>query len=58
MAWSHIQFFYHTTKSSHVGIVLLYSSKEYPSFRVPTTTLWAGSQCSTHTRYWVLLVSF
>jgi hypothetical protein len=36
MAWSHIHLFYHVTKSSHVGTVLLYSSKGYPSFRVPT----------------------
>jgi hypothetical protein len=36
MAWSHIQLFYHATKSSHVGAAFLYSSKGYPSFRVPT----------------------
>jgi hypothetical protein len=36
MAWSHIQLFYHATKSSRVGTVLLYSSKGYPSFQVPT----------------------
>jgi hypothetical protein len=36
MAWSHIQLFYHATKSSRVGTVLLYSSKGYPSFRVST----------------------
>jgi hypothetical protein len=36
MAWSHIQLFYHATKSSRVGTVLLYSSKGYPIFRVPT----------------------
>jgi hypothetical protein len=36
MAWSHIQLFYHTTKDSCVGTVSLYSSKGYPSFRVPT----------------------
>jgi hypothetical protein len=36
MAWSHIQLFYHATKSSRVGTVLLYSSKGYPSFTVPT----------------------
>ena len=35
MAWSHIQLFYHATKSSRVGTVFLYSSKGYPSFRVP-----------------------
>jgi hypothetical protein len=35
MAWSHIQLFYHETKSSRVGNVLLYNSKGYPSFRVP-----------------------
>jgi hypothetical protein len=36
MAWSHIQLFYHATKNSHVGTMFLYSSKGYPSFRVPT----------------------
>jgi hypothetical protein len=36
MAWSHIQLFYHTTKNSRVGTAFLYSSKGYPSFRVPT----------------------
>jgi hypothetical protein len=39
MAWSHIQLFYHATKSSRVGAAFLYSSKGYPSFRVPTTRL-------------------
>jgi hypothetical protein len=38
MAWSHIQLFYHATKSSHVGTAFLYSSKVYPSFRVPIVT--------------------
>jgi hypothetical protein len=36
MAWSHIQLFYHTTKDSRMGTASLYSSKGYPSFRVPT----------------------
>jgi hypothetical protein len=36
MAWSHIQLFYHATKNSRVGTASLYSSKGYPSFRVPT----------------------
>jgi hypothetical protein len=36
MAWSHIQLFYHATKSSRMGTVLLYISKGYPSFQVPT----------------------
>jgi hypothetical protein len=36
MAWSHIQLFYHATKDSHMGTASLYSSKGYPSFRVPT----------------------
>jgi hypothetical protein len=36
MAWSHIQLFYHVTKNSRVGTASLYSSKGYPSFRVPT----------------------
>jgi hypothetical protein len=40
MAWSHIQLFYHATKSSRVGTAFLYSSKGYPSFRVPTTMLY------------------
>jgi hypothetical protein len=34
MAWSHIQL--HATKDSRVGTASLYSSKGYPSFRVPT----------------------
>jgi hypothetical protein len=36
MAWSHIHLFYHATKDSRVGTASLYSSKGYPSFRVPT----------------------
>jgi hypothetical protein len=36
MAWSHIQLFYHATKNSRVGTASLYSSKGYPSSRVPT----------------------
>jgi hypothetical protein len=36
MAWSHIQLFYHATKDSRMGTASLYSSKGYPSFRVPT----------------------
>jgi hypothetical protein len=39
MAWSHIQLFYHVAKNSHVGTTSLYSSKGYPSFRVPTVAL-------------------
>jgi hypothetical protein len=39
MAWPHIQFFYHVTKDSRVGIVSLYSSKGYPTFRVLTVAL-------------------
>jgi hypothetical protein len=39
MAWSHIQLFYHATKDSRVGTASLYSSKGYPSFRVPTISL-------------------
>jgi hypothetical protein len=38
MDWSHIQLLYHTTKDSRVGTASVYSSKGYPSFRVPTTT--------------------
>jgi hypothetical protein len=36
MAWSHIQLLYHATKDSRVGTASSYSSKGYPSFRVPT----------------------
>jgi hypothetical protein len=36
MAWSHTHLFYHATKDSRVGTASLYSSKGYPSFRVPT----------------------
>jgi hypothetical protein len=36
MAWSHIQLFYHATINSRLGTASLYSSKGYPSFRVPT----------------------
>jgi hypothetical protein len=36
IAWSHVQPFYHATTDSRVGIVLLYSSRGYPYFRVPT----------------------
>jgi hypothetical protein len=36
MAWSHIQLFYHATINSRVDTASLYSSKGYPSFRVPT----------------------
>jgi hypothetical protein len=39
MAWSHIQLFYHATKDSRMGIASLYSSKGYPSFRVPIVAL-------------------
>jgi hypothetical protein len=39
MVWSHIQLFYHATKDSRVGTMSLYSSKGYPSFRVPTLIL-------------------
>jgi hypothetical protein len=35
MALSHTQLFYHATKDSRVGTMSLYSSKGYPSFRVP-----------------------
>jgi hypothetical protein len=36
MTWSHIQLVYHATKDSRVGTASLYSSKGYPSLRVPT----------------------
>jgi hypothetical protein len=35
MAWSHVQPFYHAAKGSRVGTASSYSSKGYPSFRVP-----------------------
>jgi hypothetical protein len=38
MVWSHIQLLYHATKDSRVGTASSYSSKGYPSFRVPTQT--------------------
>jgi hypothetical protein len=36
MVWSHVQVLYHATKDSRVGTASSYSSKGYPSFRVPT----------------------
>jgi hypothetical protein len=39
MAWSDIQLFYHVTKNSCVGTASLYSSKGYPSFRVPVVLI-------------------
>jgi hypothetical protein len=39
MAWSHVQLLYHATKDSRVGTASSYSSKGYPSFRVPTIRL-------------------
>jgi hypothetical protein len=42
MAWSHIQLFYYATKNSRMGTTSLYSSKGYPSFRVPTESIWVG----------------
>jgi hypothetical protein len=36
MAWSHVQLLYHATKDSRTGTASSYSSKGYPSFRVPT----------------------
>jgi hypothetical protein len=36
MAWCHIQLLNHATKNSRVGTASLYSSKGYPSLRVPT----------------------
>jgi hypothetical protein len=44
MAWSHIQLLYHATKDSRVDTASLYSSKGYPSFRVPTRTLERGKR--------------
>jgi hypothetical protein len=41
MAWSHVQHLYHATKDSRVGNVSSYSSKGYPSFRVPTVAPWS-----------------
>jgi hypothetical protein len=39
MAWSHVQLLYHATKDSHVATASSYSSKGYPSVRVPTMAL-------------------
>jgi hypothetical protein len=36
MVWSHVQLLYHATKDNRVGTASSYSSKGYPSFRVPT----------------------
>jgi hypothetical protein len=36
MVWSRVQLLYHATKDSRVGTGSSYSSKGYPSFRVPT----------------------
>jgi hypothetical protein len=36
MVWSHVQLIYHATKDSRGGKTSSYSSKRYPSFRVPT----------------------
>jgi hypothetical protein len=36
MVWSHVQLLYHATKYGRVGTASSYSSKGYPSFRVPT----------------------
>jgi hypothetical protein len=36
MVWSHVQLLYHVTKDNRVGTGPSYSSKGYPSFRVPT----------------------
>jgi hypothetical protein len=36
MVWSHVQLLYHATEDSRVGTGSSYSSKGYPSFRVPT----------------------
>jgi hypothetical protein len=35
MVWSHVQLLYHATKDIRVGTMSSYSSKGYPSFRVP-----------------------
>jgi hypothetical protein len=43
MAWSHVQLLYHATKDSRVGTASSYSSKGYPSFRVPTGSYSASS---------------
>jgi hypothetical protein len=42
MAWSHVQPFYHATTDSRMGTVLLYNSRGYPCFRIPTTILSAN----------------
>jgi hypothetical protein len=35
MVWSRVQLLYHATKDSRVGTGSSYSSKGYPSFKVP-----------------------
>jgi hypothetical protein len=35
MVWSHVQLLYHATNDIRVGTMSSYSSKGYPSFRVP-----------------------
>jgi hypothetical protein len=53
MAWSHIQVFYHATKNSRVGTAFLYSSKGYPSFRIPTVKIINLFYCTS--KMWVCL---
>jgi hypothetical protein len=43
MAWSHIHLLYHATKNNRVGTASLYSSKGYPSLRVPTDVVYKES---------------
>jgi hypothetical protein len=48
MAWSHVHLLYHATKDSRVGTASSYSSKGYPSFRVPTL----GIKPNINSRIW------
>jgi hypothetical protein len=62
MAWSHTQLFYHATKDSRVGTTSLYSSKGYPSFKVPTGTnghldLDMGGKTVDQKLYWSMIGS-
>jgi hypothetical protein len=41
VVWPHAQLLYHTTRDSRVGTASSYCSKGYPSFRVPTITIFS-----------------
>jgi hypothetical protein len=57
MAWSHVQLLYHATKDSRVGTASSYSSKGYPSFRVPTASIRSRSWPLSLAARWDLPVS-